>query len=162
MHHGAPRLAALAFLDCVKVLFQRWQGNSELTCAVPIWFGIALGGAAGALVRYWIAVGVEQRIAATSWSDFPLPTLFVNVAGCFLLGAIISLSQTGSLSPAQRLAVGTGFVGSFTTFSTFIADADALALNGAALRSLLYAAGNLGLGYLAFIAGRMLTLSWNN
>lgn len=129
---------------------------------MSVWLGIAFGGAAGALVRYWISVSVEQRIAMTPWSDFPLSTLLVNVAGCFLLGAIINLARTGALSQAQRVAIGTGFVGSFTTFSAFIADADSLALNSTVFRSLLYAAGNLGLGYLAFLAGRMMPLSWKD
>lgn len=129
---------------------------------MPAWFGIAFGGALGAVVRHWINVGLEQRFAATAWSGFPVSTLLVNVGGCFLLGLLISFGQAGFLSPAQRLAIGTGFVGSFTTFSTFIADTDSLIFNGATLRGLFYAAGNLSFGYLAFLASRFLIPLSNN
>jgi CrcB protein len=77
---------------------------------------LAMAGALGALARY----GVSE--AALRWlpAGFPYGTLLVNLAGCFLLGALTELTLgKGLLAPEWRTVVGTGFLGAFTTFSTF-------------------------------------------
>jgi CrcB protein len=77
---------------------------------------ICLGGALGTGARYLLAVGVLQLLG----SAFPWGTLLVNVIGSFLLGAVMHVGlTTGSLSPTLRLALGTGLLGGFTTYSTF-------------------------------------------
>lgn len=70
---------------------------------------IGLCGALGAVCRYAVSCWVGNH-------PFPLSTLFVNLAGCFALGLIGNLP---AVPPKIRTAVGTGFVGAFTTFSTF-------------------------------------------
>ncbi|HTO75436.1 MAG TPA: fluoride efflux transporter CrcB [Thermoanaerobaculia bacterium] len=77
---------------------------------------ISLGGAAGTAARYLLGGWVMQR----SGSVFPFGTLSVNVIGSFLLGAIMEASLLTSLPPPTlRLALTTGFMGGFTTYSTF-------------------------------------------
>jgi CrcB protein len=79
-------------------------------------FGIALAGAAGALARYGLA-GLVHRFLGTG---FPWGTLSVNLIGCCLLGFLLELSRlTGWVSPEFRTVAGIGFLGAFTTFSTF-------------------------------------------
>lgn len=83
---------------------------------VMILVAIGFAGALGALARYGVSV------AALRWlgEEFPYGTLCVNLVGCFLLGIIaeITLKDTG-FSPQTRAIIGTGFLGAFTTFSTF-------------------------------------------
>jgi CrcB protein len=77
---------------------------------------IGFAGALGALARYGVS------LAALRWlgEDFPYGTLCVNLAGCFLLGVIAELTmEDAALAPETRAILGTGFLGAFTTFSTF-------------------------------------------
>ena len=77
---------------------------------------IALGGSAGALARFWIA----NAIYAWLGRGFPLGTLFVNVSGSFLMGLLTELMlQRFPLAAEYRAAVLVGFLGAYTTFSTF-------------------------------------------
>jgi len=78
--------------------------------------GIAAAGAAGALARYGLS-GLAYRWWGTG---FPWGTLTVNLIGCLLLGLLAEITRHGGwLSPEVRTAIGIGFLGSFTTFSTF-------------------------------------------
>lgn len=80
---------------------------------------IAIGGAAGALARYGTVVAY-QRLAPTS---FPLAILTVNVLGSLLFGLVWAFAEDRNwVSENVRLLVLTGFLGSFTTFSTFAFD----------------------------------------
>lgn len=80
------------------------------------WFWIGLGGAAGTLARHGLSVWCQQRFGTA----FPHGTLAVNVIGSFLLGAIMQAAMTTDLiSPTLRLALGTGLMGGFTTYSSF-------------------------------------------
>ncbi len=79
---------------------------------------VALGGAFGAVSRYLISGWVARL---THESPFPYGTLAVNVTGSFLLGLMMGLGGEGRLMlpPAVRVVLGIGFLGAFTTFSTF-------------------------------------------
>jgi fluoride exporter len=78
---------------------------------------IGFAGALGTLARYGMA-GAVQRLAGTS---FPWGTVVVNIAGCFLAGLLWSLlDKKIHLDHGLRLALFIGFMGAFTTFSTFI------------------------------------------
>lgn len=80
------------------------------------WFAIFLGGGAGAVCRYSISRLVGER----STGPFPLATLLINVTGCFALGVVASLVT--SSSPHTTILIGllaTGFLGGYTTFSTY-------------------------------------------
>ena len=76
---------------------------------------VFLAGGLGCLGRYLVA-GWVQRL---SGSAFPFGTLAVNALGCFLLGVVIGLSLAGDADPRVKLALGTGFMGGFTTYSAF-------------------------------------------
>lgn len=88
---------------------------------------LAGAGALGTLARYGCAVFVEHRVTHT----FPWHTLAINTAGCFLFGLIFEMffsrieQQTGWHADA-RVIVLTGFMGAFTTFSTFAFETNAL------------------------------------
>ena len=116
-----------------------------------VWVGI--GGFFGAVVRYGINTWLTTR-----WGTvFPYGTLFVNVSGSFVLCLIIAmLSRNFDMMPALRLALTVGFLGSYTTFSTFSADALLLLENGYTLRGLAYVAGNVLGGGLLGAAGLLL------
>lgn len=77
---------------------------------------VMLGGAAGALLRYLTTL-LCVRLFGTG---FPVGTLLVNLAGCFLIGIAMALAERTSLiSPTMRLLFVTGFLGGFTTFSSY-------------------------------------------
>ena len=87
---------------------------------------VAIGGAAGALARYGTVV-LYQRYAS---STFPLAILTVNVVGSLLFGLVWAFAEDREwVSENMRLLVLTGFLGSFTTFSTFAFD-EAMFLRG--------------------------------
>lgn len=99
-----------------------------------LWIG--LGGALGSMMRYGVA-GIGQRWGTDS---FPTGTLLVNVLGCFLIGCLASLFEERVLVPPYvRLLILTGFLGGFTTFSTYAWESLQLARDA----EWLYAAGNL-------------------
>lgn len=118
---------------------------------------ICLGGAIGTGARYLIAIEAP-RLLGTS---FPYATLIVNVAGSFLLGAVMHVGLTTALmTPTLRLVLATGVMGGFTTYSTFNYETigylregafGIAALNVAATLVLCLVAGALGL-----IVGRWL------
>lgn len=126
---------------------------------MPAWLAVALGGALGALARHSLNEVIQFRAGPAAWSGFPLATLLINVSGCFLLGCILGLVHRNTLSENQRLALGTGFVGSFTTFSAFIAESNTLINASNPLPAYLYVLGNLVLGYAAYLAGRQIAVT---
>ncbi len=84
---------------------------------------LALAGALGALSRYGLA-GLVQR---TMGGEFPMGTMVVNIVGCFLAGAFFALSEDRvSISGETRVIVLVGFMGAFTTFSTYVLETGAL------------------------------------
>ena len=76
------------------------------------WLLVGVAGAAGAVTRYGIA-------RALPLTDFPWATFLVNVTGSFLLGLVLTLGAAGRLSPETTAAVAVGFLGAYTTYSTF-------------------------------------------
>lgn len=77
---------------------------------------IAAGGATGAVMRFWVSGWVYGWLGR----DFPYGTLFVNVTGSLLMGTLsVLLIERLSLAPEWRGVILIGFLGSFTTFSTF-------------------------------------------
>ena len=110
---------------------------------------IALGGAAGSLLRYSLG-GVFQRLSATG---FPVGTMFVNVSGCFLIGILLRQFLNMQLSHDLRALLIVGFCGGFTTFSTFSAETITLIDGGEYGRAAAYVALSVGLCLLATLAG---------
>jgi CrcB protein len=88
---------------------------------------IALAGAAGTLSRYGLSALVYRLAGGT----FPWATLAVNVVGCFCFGLVWALGEgRGWMTPETRLIVLVGFMGAFTTFSTFAFETDGLMRTG--------------------------------
>jgi CrcB protein len=85
--------------------------------------GLAVAGAVGAVLRYAVD-HVVQRRAATA---FPLGTLVVNLSGSLVLGALVGSGLHHGISTVWLTVVGTGLIGSYTTFSTFTFDTVRLA-----------------------------------
>jgi len=76
---------------------------------------IAVGGLLGTLCRYALSAWVDGR----AQSPFPYGTLVVNLAGCFAAGFLFPLLEHATVPPELRLAVFSGFLGGFTTFSAY-------------------------------------------
>lgn len=89
--------------------------------ALP-WIGVGALGALGALGRFT----VDRAVSARRPSDFPFGTLAVNLSGSFALGALVGLGVAGD----AILVLGTGLLGGYTTFSTWMFEAQRLAENG--------------------------------
>lgn len=114
---------------------------------------IGVAGAAGALLRHMVAAGLASRWA----SDFPLGTLLVNVSGSFLLGFIVGMGlERGRLPKTWRVPVTVGFIGSYTTFSTWSVDTVLLMEAGRWWLAVLNVTLSLTLGFAATWAGRRL------
>lgn len=115
---------------------------------------IALGGAAGALARFAISFGL-----GVVWpAGFPLGTFIVNLLGCLAIGILYGLwLNRPELSPLLQQGLMVGFLGAFTTFSTFSLDAWRLAENGQSLLALGYILLSVCLCLTATWAGLMLT-----
>jgi|SRR6478609_2393371 fluoride exporter len=112
---------------------------------------VAIGalGALGSLLRFGLSDAVGRVLADPPW----LPTLVVNVLGCYLLGVVDRLALAGTLSPSARVVLAVGFLGAFTTFSTYALEMVSLGTSRAFARlALQFAAQNL-LGVLAVLAG---------
>ena len=112
------------------------------------YIAVALGGALGCLSRYMV-----QQISLPG-ADRTLPTIAVNVIGCLLIGFIATFIDTHGGWRVVRLMLVTGFLGGFTTFSTFALDAVSLARAGEIARSLGYVAVSIIGGFAAFIIGQ--------
>ena len=82
---------------------------------------VAVGGAAGSVLRYWMSGAAQRSSPATGvWASFPLGPLTVNVLGCLVAGALAEIAERrGALTPETRALLMVGFLGGFTTFSAF-------------------------------------------
>jgi len=112
-----------------------------------LWVG--LGGFAGANARYLLGMWVATRFGST----FPYGTFVINVTGSFILGVIMGLLDAHVLAPAVRLSLGIGFVGAYTTFSTFTYETLRLVESGSVLLAATNVVGSVIVGMLAAIAG---------
>ncbi len=99
------------------------------------WIAVAVGGAFGAVARYAISTWIFDSTS----HKFPYATLSVNVLGSFVMGIFfVLILEKGLLLPAWRGVLMIGFLGAFTTFSTFSLDALGLWQNGHVFMSLVY------------------------
>lgn len=111
---------------------------------------VALGGAVGSALRYGVTLFAQGRFSA----EFPYGTLAVNVVGSLLLGAIMTLAdRTDLMPPTLRLALGTGVMGGFTTYSTFNYETYRLAANDAPYAAIVNVAVTLILCTVAGLVG---------
>lgn len=116
---------------------------------------IVAGGILGSLARYWVS-----RVIHVAPESFPWPTFTVNVSGAFALGLLLTLViEIWPPSRYVRPFLAIGFLGAYTTFSTFMVESDLLVKDGAADIALLYVLASLVVGfvavYLGIVTGRL-------
>lgn len=120
---------------------------------------LAAAGALGTLARYGLT-GLAQRLAPVG-SGFPWGTLAVNVLGCFLFGLIWSLAESGwAISNPVRVVVFVGFLGAFTTFSTYAFEASQMLRDAQWVSLATHALAQNGLGLVAVLLGFSLGRGW--
>ncbi|NEQ34188.1 MAG: fluoride efflux transporter CrcB [Leptolyngbya sp. SIO4C5] len=122
---------------------------SDLTWRAPL--AVSLGAIAGALSRYYLTLFVTARLGA----DFPYATLMINLTGCLGMGLAVTLiaERYPDLLPDLKLLVTTGFLGAYTTFSTYGLESIFLFKNSTTAIASLYWLGSAGLGLLCIQLG---------
>ena len=114
---------------------------------------IAIGGALGSIARFWVGSTVAGRMGI----KFPYGTLIVNLTACLILGFTLTyLSRRADLNPAWRFLIPIGFIGAYSTFSTYEWETLSTLRSGAVAMAGLYAVGSLVLGLAATWLGVVL------
>ena len=117
---------------------------------------LLVGGAIGAPARYLVDGAVQGRVGGT----FPWGTFVVNVTGSLVLGVLTGLALYHGLGDVPRAAVGTGFCGAYTTFSTYSYETVRLLEAGELGPAAANAFGSIVVGLLAAGIGLALTAAW--
>ncbi len=111
---------------------------------------VALGGSVGAVARYLINISP----LASVFGKFPLPTFVINITGSFLIGFLmIVFADKYVVSENVRMAVIVGFLGAFTTFSTFEMEVFGLIRERELLTGFLYLFLSILIGFVGVVAG---------
>jgi CrcB protein len=111
---------------------------------------ISLGGILGANARYLLGTWIAQRYG----TSFPYGTLVINVSGSFVIGLFLTLiAERFVLHPNWRLFFAVGFLGAYTTFSTFSYESVVLLQNGSWRLGLVNMVGSVVLGPIAVVIG---------
>jgi len=114
------------------------------------YFVIGLAGSLGAILRYIVA-NVSGRIFGTG---FPVGTFIINITGSLFLGWFMTIIRDRMIvSDTVRLAVAVGFVGAYTTFSTFVYESNTLLEDGAGIKAMVNMLGSLAVGLIAVRLG---------
>lgn len=114
---------------------------------------IAIGGALGSMARYWVGSTVSDRLG----TKFPYGTFVINMTACVIIGfAVTYLSRRAELNAAWRYLVPVGFVGAYSTFSTYEWETLSNLRAGALVLAALYAVGSLIVGLVAVWGGSAL------
>jgi len=127
--------------------------------AVRTPIAIGLGAIAGALSRYYVGLGLTHWLKPYLGTTFPYSTLTVNLTGCLAMGILVALllHWGDRIHPDARVLLTTGFLGSYTTFSTYELDMAKLLQQHTVASGLLYGAGSAGLGLACLYLGMGLT-----
>ena len=111
---------------------------------------IALGGALGSIARYWVGSAVAGRMGVR----FPYGTLIVNITACIVIGFTLTyMSRRTDMSAAWRYLIPIGFIGAYSTFSTYEWETLTTIRSGAFALASLYAVSSLILGLAAVWGG---------
>ena len=114
---------------------------------------IAAGGALGSILRYWVGSTISGRMG----TKFPYGTAVINLTACIIIGFTLTyFGKRADLNPAWRFLVPIGFIGAYSTFSTYEWETLSTLRSGALLESSLYAFGSLFLGLAATWVGIMI------
>jgi CrcB protein len=126
---------------------------------VQLYLLIALGGALGSVLRYWL-----NGIISMQWETFPMGTLVINVTGSFVIGFFSSLTRPDGrwfVPPNGRLFFMTGVCGGYTTFSSFSLQTLTLAQDGEWLKAGGNVVGSVTLCLIAAWLGHVLAATIN-
>ena len=114
---------------------------------------IAAGGALGSIARFWVGSTISGRIGA----KFPYGTFVINITACVILGFTLTyIGKRAGLNPAWRYFIPVGFIGAYSTFSTYEWETLSTLRSGAFTVGALYAVGSLILGLASVWAGTAL------
>jgi CrcB protein len=114
---------------------------------------IALGGALGSIARYWVGSTIGGRLGIR----FPYGTLFVNITACAIIGFVLTwFGERAELNPAWRFLFAVGFIGAYSTFSTYEWETLSTLRSGAFSMAALYALGSVVIGLAATWCGAAL------
>jgi fluoride exporter len=114
---------------------------------------IALGGGLGSIARYWVGSTIGSRLGVR----FPYGTLAVNMTACAIIGFVLTwFSQRAVINPAWRYLFAVGFIGAYSTFSTYEWETLSTLRSGAFALASLYAVGSVVLGLAAVWGGAAL------
>ena len=114
------------------------------------YFYIALGGALGSAARFWLDSAIANRMG----TRFPYGTFFINMSACVLIGfSLTVLTRRTGLNPAWRFLVPVGFLGAYSTFSSYEWETFATLRSGDFSTAALYAITSLVLGLIAVGCG---------
>jgi CrcB protein len=117
------------------------------------YFLVAIGGALGSLARFWMGSAVANRLG----TRFPYGTFVINLTACLIIGfSLALLGRRTELSPAWRFLIPVGFVGAYSTFSTFEWEIFANIQAGSFLTAASYVTLSVVLGLIAVWAGVLL------
>lgn len=131
-----------------STLAANWQEYKE-EC-LQKYLLIALGGALGSIARYWVGVSITNRFG----TRFPYGTLIINLTACLIIGfSIAFLGKRAGLNAGWRYLIPVGFVGAYSTFSTYEWETVSLLRSGALPAAALYSMGSLVLGLAAVWCG---------
>src|ERR1700687_3580681 len=123
---------------------------------IGILLAVALGGALGSLLRYFVAGSVQSA----AWPGFPWGIFVVNVSGGLAMGIITELAALKlNMTPEVRAFLTVGVLGGYTTFSTFSLDSVLLIERGSYVSAAIYIAGSALFSILALFAGLWLVRS---
>jgi fluoride exporter len=112
---------------------------------------VTLGAIAGALSRYYLSIWLTQRLG----TSFPYATLIINLTGSFAMGllATLVLERVLLISPEVRLLIATGFLGSYTTFSSYELDTINLVQESSFNKAIIYWFGSAVMGAVSLYLG---------
>ena len=114
---------------------------------------IAVGGALGSIARFWVG----STIAGRAGIKFPYGTLVVNLTACLIIGFTLTyMGKRADLDSAWRFLIAVGFIGAYSTFSTYEWETLSTLRSGAFVLAALYAGGSLVLGLIAVWGGSVL------
>jgi fluoride exporter len=115
------------------------------------YLAIAVAGSAGAVLRYVVATQIGRFNLRFPWGTF-----VINISGSLFLGWFLTFVAKHHVSDTTRLAIGVGFVGAYTTFSTFMYESNRLADDGAGFEAIMNLLGSVFVGIIAVRLGMML------
>lgn len=114
------------------------------------YFMVALGGSLGSLARFWVGSAVASRLG----TRFPYGTFVINITACFIIGfSIVFLEKRAGTHPAWLYFVPIGFIGAYSTFSTFEWETFSSLQLGSFLIAALYVTLSVVLGLVAVWCG---------